>query len=631
MQTIWGKTNCTAIVLSLCLIFFSSRPLYSQPAVHDLLYPAAGASLNGYLGERLESALQKRILAQDIDRLISPFRNRTEDHCWQTEFWGKWFTAAVLAYQYHPEPALKEKLDKAVAGLLATQLPDGYIGNYAPDKHLQQWDIWGRKYCLLGLISYYRLTHNLQSLNAARRLADGLIKEINLSGKSIVSLGNHRGMAASSVLEPMVLLYVETKDTSYLHFANKIVNDWETPDGPQLISKSSVDVSKRFPKPAAGEWFGWKQGQKAYEMMSCYEGLLELYRVTGNESYRKAVENTWASILKTEINIAGSGSAMECWFGGQALQAYPVKHYQETCVTVTWIKLCLQLFRLTGEAKYADAIEQAYYNALLGSLKPDGSDWAKYSPLSGIRLEGGQQCEMGINCCEASGPRALFALPQYIVTGDQEGLSVNFFAAGSYKLKTPTGRQVELLQQTSYPSSGEIILRIKMARPEEMSIRLRIPAWSFNTTVSINNEQVMVKPGEYSMIRREWKNNDSIHITLDIRGRLMTSGERSQYIAIMRGPLVLTRDSRLGGPDVNTPFLPFSAADGFIELTPVASDNKAIWQQYGASFTAESHTEGGPTPAVVMFCDYASAGNTFDSTAWFRVWLPVLLDPAAMH
>ena len=45
-------------------------------------------------------------------------------------------------------------------------------------------------------------------------------------------------------------------------------------------------------------------------MMSCYEGLLELYRLTGKEKYKEAVEKTWENIRDTEINIAGSGSAM---------------------------------------------------------------------------------------------------------------------------------------------------------------------------------------------------------------------------------------------------------------------------------------------------------------------------------
>src|SRR6218665_1029502 len=103
----------------------------------------------------------------------------------------------------------------------------------------------------------------------------------------------------------------------------------------------------------------------------------------------------WENIKQTEINVVGSGASSECWFGGKKLPTLPAKHYQETCVTATWIKLSQQLLRLTGEARYADAIELAYYNALLGSMKPDGTNWTKYSPLVGLRQEGEDQCKMG--------------------------------------------------------------------------------------------------------------------------------------------------------------------------------------------------------------------------------------------
>ena len=311
------------------------------------------------MGKKLDASYQNRILAQDVDRLVAPFRNRTEASCWQSEFWGKWFTSAVLAYRYRPEPRLKKVLDQAVDGLLATQTPDGYIGNYADDKHLASWDIWGRKYCMLGLLAYYDLTKDTKALKATAKVADHLMNELKERNLLIVKMGNHRGMAASSVLEPICLLYSRSGDKKYLDFAEEIVREWETPDGPLLISKSNIDVAGRFPKPK-GNWYGWEQGQKAYEMMSCYEGLLELYRLTGKPEYKAAVEKTWENIRKTEINVAGSGSSVECWFHGSEHQIHPVFHYQETCVTATWIKLSQQLLRLTGEAKYADAIEQTY-------------------------------------------------------------------------------------------------------------------------------------------------------------------------------------------------------------------------------------------------------------------------------
>ena len=121
---------------------------------------------------------KNRILAQSVDDLVEPFKHRTETRLWQTEFWGKWFTSALLAYRYRPEPQLKQVLDSAVKKLISTQTSDGYIGNYKPENHLEQWDIWGRKYCMLGLLDYYDLNKNKDSLTAATKVADHLIKEI---------------------------------------------------------------------------------------------------------------------------------------------------------------------------------------------------------------------------------------------------------------------------------------------------------------------------------------------------------------------------------------------------------------------------------------------------------------------
>lgn len=616
-------------MIALCLLVTVTGFLYAQnnTMVQDRLTAAQSVQMSGYTAEKLEASYQNRILAQDVNRLIDPFTQRTETSCWQSEFWGKWFTSAVLAYRYRPDAKLKTALDKAVTGLLQTQTPDGYIGNYADASHLQSWDIWGRKYCMLGLLAYYDITGDKNSLDGAKKVADHLIKELEVKRVTIVKLGNHRGMAASSVLEPITLLYNRTKDKRYLDFAKEIVSEWETPDGPQLISKAGVDVSNRFPKPK--NWFGWEQGQKAYEMMSCYEGLLELYRITGNKAYKEAVEQTWKNITEKEINIAGSGAAVECWFGGKQLQTMPIAHYQETCVTATWIKLNQQLLRLTADARYADAIEQTYYNALWGAMKTDGSDWAKYSPLAGIRLEGDEQCSMGLNCCVASGPRGLFTLPLTAVMSEQEGIRINFFAEGTYHLQTPKQQKADIIQQTDYPATGNIGLKINIPAGENFTVHVRIPLWSQRSIVTINGEAVTgIIAGQYLAITREWKPGDQIFVSLDMRGRIVHLGELPENIAILRGPLVLARDARLGGQAVDEAAMPVTNKEGFIDLEATGTKTNGIWLQFKAPFIVESHKEAGSKPVSLVLCDYASAGNTHDEISHFRVWIPQLYDVA---
>ena len=625
------KKMIGSLVCFIFVCYYSYAQPIPSPAVPDRLYPSLSEKVSGFVGERLDASYLNRILAQDVNRLVSPFSNRTETSCWQSEFWGKWFTSAVLAYRYKPELLLKKKLDEAVNGLISTQTADGYIGNYADDKHLAAWDIWGRKYCMLGLLAYFDLTKEPKALLAARKEADFLIREIAERKALIVKLGNHRGMAASSVLEPICLLYARTGDKKYLDFAEEIVRQWETNDGPQLISKADLDVSKRFPKPKTN-WYGWEQGQKAYEMMSCYEGLLELYRLTGKDTYKVAVEKTWLNIRDTEINIAGSGSSMETWFEGKKMQTFPVTHYQETCVTATWIKFSQQLLRLTGEAKYADAIEQTFYNALLGAMNHDGSDWAKYTPLAGQRLEGDEQCGMGLNCCVASGPRGLFTFPLTTVMSTKEGLQVNFFASGSYSLMTPGKQKIELIQDTDYPMTGKISMKVKLLKPENISIFLRIPMWSNKSSLTVNGNSVSdLSPGKYIKIERKWTNGDVLELNLDMRGKVVSLGEFPRNIAIIRGPVILSRDARLSEFALESTIRPMVDKEGYIDLQSCDPKNPEVWMQFKARFMPESYMEKGANPVWIDLCDYASAGNAKEGHPYFKVWLPQLMDPRGIE
>ncbi|WP_217452143.1 beta-L-arabinofuranosidase domain-containing protein [Mucilaginibacter humi] len=221
---------------------------------------------------------------------------------------------------------------------------------------------------------------------------------------------------------------------------------------------------------------------------------------------KKRLKKPRANIKKTEIDIVGSGASTEMWFGGKAVENTPINHFRETCVTVTWLKLTEQLLRLTGDAKYADEVEKTYYNALLGSLSNHGANWAKYTPLNGQRLLGSEQCGMGLNCCEASGPRGLFLLPMHMIMETQAGLQVNYFADGTYKLKSPKGQTVSLNQHTTYPKSGLIEMDVDLQKPEELEINIRIPSWSRVNKLIINGEAVAeIQPGTYAKIKRTGK------------------------------------------------------------------------------------------------------------------------------
>ena len=112
------------------------------------------------------------------------------------------------------------------------------------------------------------------------------------------------GMAATSVLEPMAVLYRLTGEQRYLEFCHYVIESWEQEnkpdtwmyeDGSQLLT-SLLEHGNVY-KTA---------NRKAYEMLSNLVGLLELYRVEPDERYLTACKNAWKDIATKRLYITGT-------------------------------------------------------------------------------------------------------------------------------------------------------------------------------------------------------------------------------------------------------------------------------------------------------------------------------------
>jgi uncharacterized protein len=624
------KKTVLSVLSILVSVLLAGQRTGSTPesfnTIHDkiLTYPPNSIKIEGYIGEKINLVIEKRIKSQDVDYLVEPFRHKNETHLWQSEFWGKWIQSAIASYNYNHDPEMLSIIKRSVAGLLATQMPSGYIGNYSDSAQLTQWDIWGRKYTLLGLLAYYDLTADKDALKGACRLTDNLLTQVGPGKVNIVKTGNYRGMPSCSILEPIVYLYRRTGNKKYLDFAKYIVEQWETKDGPRLISSAlaGIPVSERFPHPA--EWWSYENGQKAYEMMSCYEGLLELYRITGVPEYLKAVEMAVKNIIGSEINVAGSGTAFECFYNGARYQTDPTYHTMETCVTMTWMKLCFNLLRLTENTAYADQIEKSAYNALMASLKGDGSQIAKYSPLGGIRHAGEEQCGMNINCCNANGPRAFMMLPVFAVMGSQDEVYINMYGKSQSDIQLNKSNRVIIALDSQYPAASEVAINIKPSIPQSFTLSLRIPAWSTNTILTINGERVDgIVPGTYRKITRTWQASDKIILKLDLSGKIINL---NGYQAILRGPVVLARDTRFGDGFIYESAV-IKEKDGTVDLVASPDKPSDIWMSFTAPLVLGTDLEGEfRNPRQVHFCDFASAGNTWGEDSRYRVWIPRTLN-----
>ncbi len=583
-------------------------------------------SMNGYVGQRYKDCISQRVKKENVDTLISVFRKQDEvKNLWASEFWGKWVQGAIGMYHFTHDPELKTIIQKAENGLMACQLKNGYIGDYDAQHQLNGWDVWGRKYTLLGLIKWYQESGDKRALTAATRLLDYTIGQVGPGKKSIIECGAYMGMPPSSILEPTMFMYQITGQKRYLDFAKYIVQELDKPGGPQMIAHANVPVALRVPLKPGDEWYGNKNGQKAYEMMSCYVGMLELFRATGKPELLQAAETTWQHIVDEEINICGSGASHECWYGGRALQTRVSALTMETCVTFTWMQFCERLLEFTGDQKYMDQIERTMYNALMASMKGDGSQIVKYTPLEGYRQEGEHQCNIPINCCNANGPRAFAMIPRLMYRLPSEGrVDINLFIPS--KAEIQMGKQtLTLSQQTSYPQDGKVEITVSPQRESTFTVGLRIPAWSQQNNVEVNGEQVQdVKAGQYCLIKRAWKPGDRITLNTDMRARVV---ELNDMQAIERGPIILARDTRFHDGYVDEACLIPTHDGNLVDLEPVTAPD-GMWMAFKVTMPRGAYNT---EKFVTHFCDFASAGNTWDQAERYRVWLPKINDPSKRH
>ena len=533
-----------------------------RPAVEDKVKdrfapaPYGAQQIGGMLGERLRVNLEGRLLHVDEAALLAGFQSRPGKQAWIGEHAGKFLHAAANTYEYSRDERLKALMDRIARALVAAQLPDGYLGTYTDDKRWTSWDVWVHKYDLIGLLSYYKITGWEPALDASRKIGDLLGRTFGDTPgqRDIIQSSTHIGMAAMSVLEPMVELYRYTGEKRYLDFCRYITRAYDQPNGPKIVS-SLLETHSVYKTANA----------KAYEMMSNLVGLVELYRATGDEQFLKPALIAWDDIRAKRLYITGTTSSHEHFKDDFVLPGFEAAAVGEGCATVTWLQLGWELLRVTGEAKYAEELERTVYNQLLGAQDPHNGNICYFTALTGKKPYG-----PGVNCCVSSEPRGISMIPQLAWGTRDKGVAVLLYVSGEIRVELSTepagsmrgGRTVgslaigdrglprgqRLKSETTFPSSGDVALTVESAG--SFPLYLRVPEWTKHYTAKVDGKTLAGRPGEFLAIERDWKPGDRVDIRIDMEPQLLPGGASyPKSVAIRRGPQVLAVE-RAVNPDL---------------------------------------------------------------------------------
>ena len=221
--------------------------LYKSKAQRDsdavfLLQPGSW-HYTGFIDSAVRFIEQKQLLDAPLWALfVNQFRQGNVDDIdegWRGEYWGKMMRGACFTYQYTQNPALYEVLEGTVRELLTTQDSLGRFSTYSTEMEFHSWDLWSRKYILLGLQYFCEICPDetlKRTVTAAMcRHADYIIEKIGKreDGKLPITETSAAwmGMNSCSVLEPFVRLYNWTNEQRYLDFAGYIVESGGISEG----------------------------------------------------------------------------------------------------------------------------------------------------------------------------------------------------------------------------------------------------------------------------------------------------------------------------------------------------------------------------------------------------------------
>ncbi|MGQ9730840.1 MAG: beta-L-arabinofuranosidase domain-containing protein [Candidatus Zipacnadales bacterium] len=559
----------------------------------------------GPLGERVERNIENWLLtAVDANpRMLEMFRTRDRKPLpdlvpWAGEFIGKYLLSAIQACRMTERPELKEDVQRTITELLSTQAEDGYLGPFPKEERLlAHWDLWGHYHVMLALLIWHEKTGDKKALNAATQIGDLVCNTFLDTDKRAIDAGSDEMNLA--IIHSLGWLYRATSNERYLRMMREIERDWESAGDYFRTGVQGLEFF-RIPRPR-------------WESLHDLQGLVELYRITGEERYREAFINHWTSIMQHDRHPSGGFSTDERALGNPYMPGAI-----ETCCTTAWVALSVDMLRLTGDPRVADELELATWNSVLGSQHPSGRWWTYDTPLNGVRQASAHhivfQARYGmseLNCCSVNGPRGLGALSEWAVMLDEAGPLLNFYGPSKMRFSLEDGTGVTITQDTAYPAEGEIRIHLNLDQPKTFNLRLRIPVWSTQTTVAVNGKQVTnVEPATFLALKRKWVKGDRVKLTFDMVPRYW-AGEltRQGTAAIYYGPLLLAFDPKYNLMDTDA-IPPLDARR--LDSQPIVV--KARFQPLVVrQFTASDGTS-------IVLCDFATAGaHGTDYVAWLPI------------
>lgn len=505
---------------------------------------------------------------------------------------AKWLEAVAYALIIKPDPALEKRADEVIDTIFKAQWEDGYLNTYftvkAPGKRWTNLGEGHELYCaghmMEAAVAYSKATGKNKLLEAAERLAEHI--------ENHFLTHEHKGIPGHQEVEiGLMKMYHLTKKENYrklaMHFLDERGKDplyfkcerkqrgWSLREEDHSTNNkyNQSNLPVREQKTAEGH---------SVRAVYMYTAMADLAAQTNDEGLYNACRALWENVVQRRMYITGGiGSTAE---GESFTIDYDLPNdsaYAETCASVGLVFWARNMLDIHQSSEYADVMERALYNGILGGMQLDGQRFFYVNPLEvnpdisgelyGFRhvlpeRPGWYDCA----CCPPNVARLLTSLGKYAWGESLDTIFSHLFLGGTACLHL-----ADIKVESRMPWTGEVTYRIS-PHVNRFSLAIRIPAYADNTSILINGEETrnsIETLNGYAFLNREWREGDEVAIRFSMPVRRIHCNtlvrENIGRVALMRGPLVYCFEEKDNGRQLQELHIPASAA---IEVETGAKD-----------------------------------------------------------
>ena len=627
-----------------------------QQLVRDVVIPYQWDALN----DRIEEA--------DPSHAIENFRIAAGRQ--EGEFYGmvfqdsdvaKWLEAVAWSLCQKPDPGLDKTADEVIELVAAAQCEDGYLNTYftvkAPEERWTNLAECHELYCAGHMIeagvAFFQATGKRRLLDVVCRLADHI--------DSVFGPGDNRlhGYPGHPEIElALMRLYDVTQEPRYIALVKYFVEARGTQ--PHFYD---IEYEKRG-KTSYWNTYGpaWMVMDKPYSQahqpiseqpvaighavrfVYLMTGVAHLARLSQDEGKRRDCLRLWKNMARRQLYITGgigSQSSGEAFSSDYDLPNDTV--YAESCASIGLMMFARRMLEMEADSQYADVMERALYNTVLGGMALDGKHFFYVNPLEVHpkslkfnhiydHVKPVRQRWFGCACCPPTIARVLTSLGHYIYTPHDDVLYINLYVGNSVEI--PVGNEALRLRISgNYPWQEQVKIVIDSSSPVNHTLALRLPDWCDKPQVTLNGAPVTqdVRKG-YLHISHLWQEGDTLQLTLPMPVRRIYGNplvrHQAGQVAVQRGPLVYCLEQADNGEQLHNLQLPRDARFSAVEGKGIFA-RKILLQAPGYKQTAEDaenqalwHYDRAPSsrqPQVLTFIPWFSWANRGEGE--MRIWV----------